>query len=150
MGASTLDLGGLTLAAVDLKLGAGQHEVEFREPTVGPLALLQVDSSMGALRFSDVGNASPRRVEVELGMGQLDLDLAGAWRGDSEVELDVGMGDCLVRLPESDEASGIVKDTDVAFGERTIDGDVAEADAPPGLPRVHIRATGAMGHIDIR
>lgn len=150
MGRSEMDLGGLTLAAVDLEVGMGDHEIGFAEPTVGTMAALEIESAMGRLDVAKAGNASPRSIAIDHGMGELTLDLGGAWRNDGEVELEVGMGNSRITLPDRSEASGIVVDTDVAMGEARIRNAVATADAPPGLPRVHIRSTGAMGNLDIR
>jgi hypothetical protein len=149
IGASELELGGLTLGAIDLDLGVGEHQLRFSEPTVGPMALLRLDSSMGELELVGVGNASPRELSIEHGMGELDLDLGGAWRNDGRVELKVGMGESRVRLPGLHEAGGMVVESRVGMGSRHIE-DVAEADLPEGLPRVRIHARGGMGNLDVR
>jgi hypothetical protein len=149
VGESDIELGGLTLDAVELDLGMGSHELSFSAPTVGTTAFVRIDSGMGELDLVRVGNASPRELEIDHGMGELSVDLGGAWRNDSEVELELGMGECQVSMPARSEAGGIVVESDLAMGSRSID-DVAEADVPAGLPKVRIRTSGAMGNLDIR
>ena len=148
LGETDVDFGGLTLDEVDLELGAGQHDLAFSEPTARPVSRLALDGSMGQLTVFAAGNASPRRLEVEHGMGQLLLDLSGRWRADSEVEVRFSMGDARIELPGLDEAAAVVEKARMSLGERRVR-DVAEAELPPGLPRVRVRATGGMGDLRI-
>lgn len=148
LGETDLDFGGLTLDEVDLELGAGEHDVAFSEPTARPMSRLALDGSMGQITVFGAGNASPRRLELEHGMGELLLDLSGRWRADGEVEMRLGMGDARVELPGRDEAAAVVEKARMSLGERRVH-DVAEADLPAGLPRVRIRATGGMGDLRI-
>lgn len=149
LGQSDLDFGGLTLDEVDLKLGAGQHDLAFSEPTARPVSRLALDGSMGQINVFGAGNASPRRIELEHGMGELSLDLSGQWRADGVVEMHLGMGDARVELPGRDEAAAIVEKARVSLGERRVY-DVAEEELPAGLPRVRVRATGGMGDLRIQ
>jgi hypothetical protein len=149
LGDYQIELGGLSLANVDLELGVGQHSVAFSEPTAAPLRLLRLHSGMGELTVIGAGNASPEQISVEQGMGELELDLRGAWKADGLVDIQIGMGECRVLLPERHQAGGLVVDSDIGMGSRNVD-DVAESELPPGLPRVRINAEGGMGNIDIR
>jgi hypothetical protein len=149
LGESDFVLGGLAVQRIDLALGAGEHHFTFVEPTPQPLALLRLDGSMGEISVLQVGNASPRRIEIEHGMGELLLDLTGHWRNDGEVVLHLGMGDSQVLLPRRDEAGALVDQARVALGDREVDDQPASA-LPAGLPRVRIRATGGMGDLRIR
>lgn len=148
LGETDLDLGGLNLDEIDLELGAGEHEVAFSEPTQRPVARLALDGSMGQLTVFGAGNASPRRLEVKHGMGELLLDLSGRWRADGEVEMHLSMGDARVELPGLDEAAAVVEKARMSLGDRRVH-DVAEAELPSGLPRVRVRATGGMGDLRI-
>jgi hypothetical protein len=104
---------------------------------------------MGEITVMGAGNASPRRLELRHGMGELTLDLSGQWRRDGDVELHLGMGDSRVLLPEPEEAGAVVDKARVSLGERQVF-DRAESEIPAGLPRVHIRATGGMGELNIQ
>jgi hypothetical protein len=149
LGESELALGGLSLAAVDLDLGAGTHRISFLEPTAQPLDLLRLDGSLGEIRVLGAGNASPRLLELHHGMGELLLDLSGHWRNDGDVSLRLGMGDSEVQLPGRDEAGAIVEQARVSLGDRQVF-DEPTASLPAGLPRIHIRATGGMGELTIQ
>jgi hypothetical protein len=143
-----LDFGGLTLDEIDLELGAGEHDVAFSQPTPRPMTRLALAGSMGEITVFGAGNASPRRIEVQHGMGELRLDLSGRWRADGEVAMHLGMGDAQVTLPGRDEAAAVVEKARMSIGEKRVE-DVAEAELPAGLPRVRVRATGGMGDLRI-
>jgi hypothetical protein len=146
MGEADLALGGLAIQSVDLKMGAGQHRVSFAEPTTVPLDVLRLDGSMGEVTVLRAGNASPREIEIRHGMGNLTLDLSGAWKRDADVRLRLGMGDSKVHLPAPQEASTQVDEARLGMGDR----DVHALGAPvPGVPLVHIRASGGMGDLRI-
>jgi len=149
LGDSHLELGGLSLTTLDLHLGAGDHEKAFGEPTTQPLSLLRVDGTMGEITIDHAGNASPHRLSVEHGMGDLVLDLTGQWRNDGDVRLHLGMGDSEVHLPRAEEAGAIVERAHVGLGDGQIH-DRPLAELPPGVPRVRIRATSGMGDLRIQ
>lgn len=149
MGESDVDLGGLALDRVALELKAGEHRLSFHEPTPQPLSLLRLDGSMGEITVINAGNASPRRIEVKHGMGELLLDLTGKWRADGEVDIHFSMGDSRVDLPRQDEAAAIVEKARVSLGDRGVF-DTPIAELPTGVPKVRIRATGGMGELRIR
>jgi hypothetical protein len=101
VGESVAELGGLTLSEVDLELGFGDHRLGFSEPTPSPLQVLELDASSGDLELHGIGNASPRWLVVDHGVGELRLDLRGAWREDAELRIGCGIGPCVVQLPEA-------------------------------------------------
>lgn len=148
LGESDVELGGLSLDRVILKLGAGEHRLSFDAPTARPLESLELDGSMGEITVLRAGNASPRRLVVRHGMGELTLDLTGNWRADGDVDLRLGMGDSSVLLPRPEEAGAVVDKARVSLGERQVF-DQRLDELTPGVPRVHVRATGGMGGLRI-
>jgi hypothetical protein len=149
LGESVLELGGLSLSSVDLRFGMGDHEVNFSEPTTQPLSLLRVEGTLGEITLDHAGNASPRRLALKHGMGDLVLDLTGQWRNDGDVELHLGMGDAEVHLPLADQAGAIVERAHVGLGDGEVHDRPISA-LTPGVPRVRIRATGGMGDLRIQ
>lgn len=144
-----IELGGLSLERVSLKLGAGEHRLSFHTPTAHPLEALELDGSMGEITVLGAGNASPRVLVLRHGMGELTLDLTGQWRADGDVELHLGMGDSSILLPRPEEAGAVVDKARVALGDRQVF-DRRLDELPPGVPRVHVRATGGMGGLRIQ
>jgi hypothetical protein len=149
MGRSSLELGGLALSSLDLELGMGEHTLSFSSPVTTPVSRLALDASMGEIEVLLAGNASPRELAIEHGMGELRLDLGGRWRNDGRVDLSLGMGNCQVALPDREEAGALVEKGRVRMGSRSID-DLAESELVPGMPVVRIRAEGGMGELVIR
>ncbi len=76
-GQSKLDLGDLRITRLDLKLGAGDAEVDLR------------------------GNETLQRLDVDMGAGQLVLDLRGDWQENVTVTLQGGVGRSELRLPDT-------------------------------------------------
>lgn len=145
MGKSVIDLGGLALQEVDLDSGMGEHDLEFSEPTPVAMDSFRWQSSMGQSTLHDLGNASPARVDVSHRMGELRVDLDGAWSNDSEIDVSCGMGQCSVRVPDD---VFIDAGTSVTMGERRVrlpDQDLV----PAGAPTLHIDASGSMGEVSI-
>jgi len=75
-GEGTLDLSSLSVTNLDMKLGAGNVEVDLRD------------------------NASLERLELDMGAGDLMLDLRGAWEDDVYVNIQGGVGQINLTLPE--------------------------------------------------
>ncbi|MEM1181603.1 MAG: hypothetical protein AAGM22_24885 [Acidobacteriota bacterium] len=146
MGESKTDLGGLWLESFNVDYGMGDHFVEIREPLVAPMDDFTVVGSMGELEIRNLGNGSPREVDVEQGMGELFLDLKGPWRNDAEIKAQFSMGGCRVWVPEDvriDVTGGAV-----SMGESRINlPDVAEL--PDDAPRLDLVLGGSMGEVTV-
>lgn len=146
MGESESDLGGLWITRVDLDLSAGDHFLEFREPLPFPMDEFNLDSSMGSLEVRTLGGASPRKVEVEHGMGELLLDLEGEWRRDAEIDVQFSMGEC--RLWSPDSARLEIGRASVGLGEKRIKRQ-KEGDLPANAPTLTLNVSGSMGELRI-
>lgn len=147
MGESHVELGGLRLTEINLDFGMGDHSLSFSEPTTTPLERLEIDASMGAMRLDDIGNASPRLGRFSHSMGELDLDLAGAWLRDAEIEVRCGMGECRLRTP--DRVAVRIERASIGLGESSTRGADRDRELPPGAPTLTIRASGSMGQLTI-
>lgn len=146
MGQSRTDLGGLWLQDVDLEYKAGDHLLEFREPTPFPVGEMTVQGSMGALELHNLGQASPKKLEVRHGMGELRVDLQGEWRRDALAKISFKMGECRVYLP--DNAKVDLERARVAMGEARSDKPPVK-DLPPGAPTIKVDVSGSMGELRI-
>lgn len=76
-GTGTLDLGSLKVRTVDVKLGAGDMDVDLN------------------------GNRTLERLDVDMGAGQLNLDLRGEWQKDVDVNVRGGVGETTIQLPQN-------------------------------------------------
>jgi hypothetical protein len=148
LGESRLRLGGLWLVAADLQFGAGDHGVSFDEPTPVPLELFRADGSAGELRFSDIGNASPREVSITLSVGDSTVDLGGAWSVDSEVRISQGLGALAVRLPDDDVAV-VLERARVMIGERRVRRSRERPEPPEEAPTVQVDVSSLVGEVRV-
>lgn len=145
LGESEIDLGGLWLREVDLDLGAGEHLVEFSEPTLEPVPSIRLEGWAGELGIRSLGNASPTTTRIEHSFGETRVDLRGAWRNDGEVEVNFGFGECRLRQP--DNAHLTLGKISMTAGERRIS--IDDLELPEGAPTVRISASGKAGEIRV-
>lgn len=97
-GRGAFDLTGLRGSA-EIRSGAGEMRVAFRE---GPAAVDTLDLQAGAGRFEAVGlgYARARRIAARAGVGEFRLDFAGAAPGQTDVELNGGVGRIVLTVPD--------------------------------------------------
>ncbi len=140
------DLGGLWIRRVDVEFGAGDHFVEFSDPLPYPMDSFRADSSVGSVEVRALGDASPRSVEVDHGLGELFLDLKGAWRGDAEIDIDFGIGECLLWLPE--DVNVDIERASVSIGESSIDRP-RSTPVPEDAPTLTLSMSGSIGEVRV-
>jgi hypothetical protein len=133
-GDGELDFTGLQLTKLDLDLGAGDFEVRFDEPNQAEMSDLTLDAGASKLDVRGIGYASPERVKVQGGVGDITLDFTGAWPHSADVQITTGVGAVTLRLPDdvgvyvdvegglsSVDASGLERQDDAyvndAFGQ---------------------------------
>ncbi len=146
MGESETDLGGLWLKSVSLDYSAGDHFLEFREPLQEPMEEFVLDGSMGNLEVRDLGAASPGRVKIDHGMGELLVDLQGEWRQDASIDVSFSMGECRLWLPQNAHID--IARASVGMGEKRIDYRERE-DLPEGAPTLTLDLSGSMGELRV-
>ena len=146
LGETRIDLSGLWVQDVDLEFGAGDHFIEVREPAPFPMGSFQVESSMGEMEIRGLGDASPKSVDVEHGMGALFLDLQGAWRQDADAKVRFSMGECRVWVPE--QARVDLKRGNVSMGER-VSRLPDYSELPDDAPTVALDVRGSMGEMRV-
>jgi predicted membrane protein len=148
MGETRFELGGLWVTEVDVEAGAGDHRFSFDEPTPAPMDGFFIDGSAGNLQVDDLGNGSPREVEIDLSAGESRVDLDGAWRADAEVSVKQGLGATNVHLPGTHVKVEV--DAALSIGERIIRDLDRRADPPPGAPTVRVSVATLIGEIRVR
>lgn len=143
IGESHFELGGLWITDVDLDMGVGEHGLVVSEPLRAPLERIRIDASVGETDLRWLGNASPRRVKLSQSVGEMAVDLRGAWQRDASVDIDVGIGECRVTVPE--EIRVDVERSGVGIGE--VRGLRRRDPAPEGTPTLRLRVSGSIGDI---
>jgi hypothetical protein len=100
-GGAQIDLSGMWLVNTELGLEMGGAELEIDEPLRAPAEQIKIRSGMGGCMLSGLGNASPKRLEIEYRMGGTVVDLEGEWANDAEVLIRGSMGGCTVLVPDN-------------------------------------------------
>ena len=95
----TLDLGGLRLAALDLKSGASRTQISFDSPNAGSCRTAQISSGAGELSITSAGNSGCRSWRVDGGVGAVTIDLDGAWPADARMTLNMALGGVTLQAP---------------------------------------------------
>jgi hypothetical protein len=99
-GTGDLDFSGLQLSELDLRMGAGDLQVRFREPNPVEMRDLTLETGAAKLDIRGIGYASPEKATVNGGVGEITLDFSGAWSNSSEVDITAGVGSITLRLPD--------------------------------------------------
>ena len=148
-GESRTDLGGLNLTDLDVELSMGDHRLDFSGPLAGRPHRVRVDGGMGEIRIERVGNAGPRELEVSGRMGDVSVDLGGAWPRDAvaDVTLSSTMAELSVDVPD---AVRIASDSDVSNLLGEVGGIRTGDDADGAGPLVRLHLTNTMGETRVR
>jgi hypothetical protein len=102
-----LDLAGLELTTANIELDRGVLGVIVSEPLHVPVERLSVKGRMGTMVLRSLGNASPRELHMEHGIGAAHVDLSGRWLRDANVELRVTLGNGALELPDGVNIEGL-------------------------------------------
>ena len=94
-----MDLGGIPLLEFDLDVGAASAEIEFSEPNPVRMKELNIDAGAASVEMLSVGNANFDRFTFDGGAGSFEIDLRGEYSGESQVDIDIGLGSAEIILP---------------------------------------------------
>jgi hypothetical protein len=146
IGQSRLDLGGLWIESVDLETGIGEHVIDFSEPLSSPMASFELDASIGEVRVRRLGNASPASARVDHSIGEISVDLRGAWQNDSDVFVASSIGECRINLP-SDRIGLELIGARVTLGESDSRRAHTRGEIPEGAPLIRLTARHTLGEL---
>ena len=135
-GYSQVDLGGLWLTEIDLDLSKGGSSVNVSRPLVEPVEVMRIHGAQGSLQTRSLGNASPRRLEIDHRFGAAALDLRGQWMNDSEIRIRGLVGSTELILPDNVRVEGLR-------------GSIAPRSPELPLPTLRIEASNFIGDLDI-
>jgi hypothetical protein len=131
-GGSNVELGGLWLTEADIRFSRGGFNLQVSEPLREPMENLSLEGMMGGFNAQELGNASPRNLQVDFRIGGMNLDLSGRWMEDSDIFLRWDMGGGKVHLPANV----------VVVGVDGIEGAGPGGEVPP--PTLEFRLSGDM------
>lgn len=94
-----IDLTDLAVSRMHAEIAASDARISFGAPNPATLRELSIHSAAAGLKVSQLGNARASNVRVSTAVGDVDLDLSGAWTGEMALDVHVMMGSITVRVP---------------------------------------------------
>jgi hypothetical protein len=149
-----IDLGGLPLSRISMKIGAGRHAVRFLEPNPQLMELLDVDAGAGAIELQGLANANFAEMTLDGGAATFKCDFGGALRRDGKVRLSAGMTSVDLSVPATTAARIFAETTlgylQTADGFTTREGGYWTSAALEATgPVLTVRASIAMGMLHL-
>ena len=103
-GETDIELGGLRLIGLELKVLAGESTVSFSEPNRETLEELEISTKIGELSIEKLGNANFQYAAIDGSIGELSIDLSSDIEPDFDREMDInlGIGETRLYIPEDE------------------------------------------------
>lgn len=139
-GGGEAELGGLWVTTADFSFKQGGFVLGIREPLREPMDRLRLHGRMGGVELERLGNASPRVLDIDCGMGGADVDLRGAWRNDCDAHLAVKMGGLAVSVPRDM----------IVVGDRELASTLARTDTEVPQPTLRLTVEESMGEVEVK
>jgi len=94
-----IDLGGIPLERLEIDVGAASGDIDFSKPNPRRLSEINIDAGATSLDMHSIGNANFELMTFSGGVGSFDLDFRGEYKGESKIDLEVGLGSADIILP---------------------------------------------------
>jgi hypothetical protein len=153
-----VDLGGVPIRELSIDIGAASGVLDFSSPNPERMKEFEIEAGASSLDLINVGNANFEFFKFSGGAGSFDLDLRGKYTGESEIEIEVGLGKADITLPkglpvriESDKDQWF-SSVDLHGGnlDEVEDGIYESPDFEKASTRLTIRLDIGMGSVDVR
>ena len=105
-----IDLGGIPLTRLEINTGASQTQIDISEPNSEAMSRASMDVGAAEFTVRNLGNLNTEVIEIDAGIGEIDLDFTGDWRQNARVSVDMGLGSLVLRFPRG-LGVRLVKDT---------------------------------------
>jgi hypothetical protein len=94
-----MELGGLRVRELHIATGASDTDLNVSSANQENCTFAEFEVGAAEFKASGLGNLNCDRVKMAGGVGDVTLDFNGTWRGDSDVEIDMGLGSLTLRVP---------------------------------------------------
>jgi hypothetical protein len=95
-----MELGGLSLQALHVTDGAAENELSFSEPNLAEMDTLTYETGASKVSLFGLGNANFSQLSFKSGAGDYTLDFSGELQRDGTVEVESGLSNVSIRVPE--------------------------------------------------
>ncbi len=120
-----IDLGGIPLTRLEINTGASQTLIDISQPN--PETMSQASMDVGAAEFTvrNLGNLNTSEIEIDAGIGDIELGFTGEWQQNARVSVDMGLGSLVLRFPRG---LGVRLEKDTFFTSLDSEGLVKQGD----------------------
>lgn len=94
-----IDLGGIPLTRLEIATGASQTVIDISEPNPETMSRASIDVGAADFTVRNLGNLNTQVIEIDAGLGEIDLGFTGDWQQDARVSVDMGIGSLVLRFP---------------------------------------------------
>src|SRR5215207_742887 len=106
-----LDLGGVPVNRLLVRLGAGKFELGFSVPNPEPMDLLEVSSGAASIELENLANANFSEMRLSGGAASYELDFGGTLSRDAEAKIEAGLSGVEIEIPASTAAKIVAETT---------------------------------------
>jgi hypothetical protein len=99
-----VDLGGIPLKEVDIKIGAGQANFDFSTPNPHEMDGFALKAGAAELSLSGLGNSGARKIDIDRGAASVTIDFGGRLLRDLDAGIRTGMASSEVIVPKTTAA----------------------------------------------
>ncbi len=147
-----IELGGLSLAALEVTQGAANFELNFSEPNRINMETLEFKAGGAITSLTGLANARTESMSFNGGFGDFTLNFDGELQNDMDVTLDGAAGTFFLIIPEGTSAQVSINKDDI---DVTIQGQWQQTDddayiLPGKGPRINIQAGVEGGNLRLR
>ena len=100
----TLELGGLALKSLTVRDGASHVDISFDELNQTEMSLLRYETGASDVKLTGLANANFSTLSFSGGAGNYTLDFSGELQRDAVVEIEAGLGNVSLVIPEEMDA----------------------------------------------
>ena len=106
-----IDLGGMRLTRLEMATGASQTLMDVSE--LNPETMSRASLDIGAAEFTalNLGNLNTEVIEIDAGVGSIELGFTGDWQQNARVSVDMGLGSLVLRFPRGLGVRLVMEDT---------------------------------------
>lgn len=148
-----LDLGGMSLTSLEIKAGANATRVRFDSPNRVAMRALEVQAGAASVVLFNIANANAALLNVDAGVGSVELDFTGTWTSDLAASIDIAFGTLKLVVPrdvgvrlEVGKVLARVSSEDLA----SRDGALVSENWETARFKLTVRAKTVVGTIDVR
>lgn len=98
-GQNLIDVSGLRLQELQLEAGVGETSLSMLSANQVICRSVVIESGVGELDVKGLGNFRFEKLDFRGGVGAATIDFSGTWENTGEVDIKVGVGEVVIRLP---------------------------------------------------